>query len=132
MIGLVEYTLVPASSNLVSRASKETECQRYGAHLLALETFGELTALSAALLSQNYPHNYQLDVAAQDTTGTDDVHWTLTNTPMNYGIMNGLALANVDHGDGDCVVLAQNNALILLRMSHCNGHATDFLCERPA
>ena len=84
-ISFSKYTIVTASSNFKDWEDKETKCQEYGGHLLALETFNELSKLSFALAAKNYPNGYQFDLAAKDKYGNNEVYWTPTDTELDYG-----------------------------------------------
>ena len=82
-ISFSKYTIVTASSNFKDRGDKETKCQEYGGHLLAMETFSELSKLSFSSALKNYPNRYQFDLAAIDKYGNNEVYWTPTDTVLD-------------------------------------------------
>ena len=124
------YILVPASSTFKTREGKETKCTEHGGFLLAMETFDELASFGPSLLGKNYPYGYEIDLAAKDLNNDNKVYWTPSNTLMDYGGLNFLALGNVKHNDGDCLIF-KKKIVFSLHMSHCDGHETDFVCEIP-
>ena len=128
-ISFSKYTTVPASSTFNNREDKETKCIQYGGRLLAMETITELWKLSATLAAKHYADGYQFDLTAKDK-GNDIVYWTPTDTLLDYGNQNFLALIYVDHADGDCLIF-EKKFVMALHMSHCDGHQTDFVCEIP-
>ena len=98
--------------------------------MLALEIITELWKLLATLAAKHYADGYQFDLAAKDHKGNDIVYWTPTDTLLDYGNQNFLALIYVDHADGDCLIF-EKKFVMALHMSHCDGHQTDFVCEIP-
>ena len=97
---------------------------------MALEGGKELFSMSLALKGKDYPIGYQVDLGGKDTEGNDEVYWTSTNTPLDYGFVNGWALKSINH-DGDCLIFVVKDMSVTLSMSHCSGHETDFVCELP-